>query len=75
MVRNLKNFNHWIAELRQLAKDLPVMDIEDDGSTHLISKVGIERIFNKSSFTDEFRDGLTPAEAFENEMDAWRDSI
>jgi hypothetical protein len=75
MARNLKNFNHWIAELRQLAKDFPVVDLEDDGSTHLISKVGIERIFNKQSFGDEFRDGLTPAEAFENEMDAWRDAI
>jgi hypothetical protein len=74
-MRNLKNFNHWIAEIRQLAIEFPVKDIDEDGITSNISKLGIKRIFNKSSFTDEFRDGLTPQEAFDNEMDAWKDSL
>ena len=74
-MRNLNNFNHWIAELRDLARKLPVMDLEDDNTTHLISEIGIKRIFNKQSFANEFRDGLSPKEAFDNEMDAWRDSI
>jgi hypothetical protein len=73
-MRNLKNFNHWVAELRDLARNYPVMDIEDDGTTSKISNYGITLIFNKGSFINEFRDGLTPQEAFDNEMDAWRDA-
>ena len=74
-MRNLKNFNHWIAELRDLARKLPVMAFEDDGTTSKISETGIKRIFNQHSFVDEFRDGLTPQEAFDNEMDAWGDAF
>jgi hypothetical protein len=73
-MRNLKNFNHWIAELRDLARKFPVVELEDDGSTTPISDYGIKLIFNKQSFNDEFRDGLTPQDAFDNEMDAWRDT-
>jgi hypothetical protein len=68
-MRNLKNFNHWITELRDLARNLPVMELEDDGTTSPISKYGIKMIFNKSSFKDEFTDGLTPQEALDNEME------
>ncbi len=73
-MRNLKNFNHWIADLRDLARNFPVVELEDDGATSPISEYGIKLTFNKSSFVDEFKDGLTPQEAFDNEMDVWRDS-
>lgn len=74
-MRNLKNFNHWIAELRDLATNYPVKDLDEDtGETYPISLAGIKLIFNKESYEDDFKDGLTPDEAFENTLDGWRDT-
>lgn len=71
-MRNLKNFNHWIAELRDLAIKLPVQNIDEN--TKEVSNIplnGIKLLFNKDAYADEFKKGLTPSEALDNTMDAW----
>jgi len=66
-----KNINHWIAELRKIAYKADLR--EDDNETPLTMESRKE-LFNKSNFSERFEDGLTPQEAFENEMECWMDA-
>lgn len=68
--RNLKNINHWIAELRDLAEKLPI-HIESDNGYELATRSDINWIFTKSSMEDLFDQGLTPAEALKEETENW----
>jgi hypothetical protein len=70
MKRNLKNFNHWIAELRDIAIQNKV---RIDGRTKM-TKSEVDWVFRKDAFENDFIDRKTPQEAFDNEMDAWRDA-
>lgn len=64
-MKNLNNFNHWIAAIREEAYS----KLSDKMSTSAIKK-----IFCKYHFYDYFRKGLSPEEAFEEEMEVWATS-
>lgn len=66
-----KNINHWIAELRKIAYKADLR--EDDNETPLTMESRKE-LFNKSNFSERFKEGLTPQEAFETEMECWMDA-
>jgi hypothetical protein len=72
-MRNLKNINHWVAELRSIAYKTELFDIDDD-DTHLIPNFSKKILFSKELFKDAFERGLTPKEAFDEEMEAWADA-
>ena len=75
-MRNLKNFNHWIAELRDIARKNKVYDYDEDtGESFLMSEEGIKITFNKLIYEDSFKDGDTPQEAFDFTMQFWNDGI
>jgi 5-methylcytosine-specific restriction endonuclease McrA len=69
-MKSLNNENHWTSELRKLALNANLKN--DDG--FVISKSIIMQLFGKNNFIDKFRKGLTPQEAFDNEMDFWNDA-
>lgn len=71
MKRNLKNFNHWIAELRDIAVKLKVYT---EGSETPMSISEIKYHFNKFIFEDAFYDGLTPQQAFDEERENMKDN-
>jgi len=71
IMKNLRNINHWIAELRTLANAAKVFNEDDNGP---MTKKQIDAIFNKQNFSERFIEGLTPKEAFENEMEEWLDA-
>lgn len=74
MKRNLKNFNHWISELRDIAYKTELVAINDDENIP-ISNTQKNDLFNKSAFEDAFNEGLSPQEAFDEEMDRWEDAL
>ena len=71
-MKNLKNINHWIAELRNIAYNSALFDIDDVDLP--MSDENKKIHFNKTRFKDAFDEGLTPLEAFYEEMQAWADA-
>lgn len=71
MARNLKLFNHWIAELRDLAAKKNLRFVVDDNKTKPMSKSDIKYVFNLASMGEPFNEGLDPKEALENELECW----
>ena len=71
MARNLKLWNHWIAELRDIAikKKLKVELTENE--TRPMRKSEIKYLFDRSTMGEAFEEGQTPLEALENELDYW----
>ncbi len=67
MARNLKNINHWIAELRELADKL---NIQTDEDLPIASK-DLYAMFSKSEFQVDFNDGLSPQEALNDWCRNW----
>jgi len=70
-MRNLKNFNYWIAELRDIAIKNKVFAEGDDKP---MNKQEVDYIFNKFNFEDRFLSGSTPQEAFDDETESWIDN-
>jgi hypothetical protein len=74
--RNLKNINHWIAELRELAINAKLFNYDEDTKEQFpMSKAEVYGIFNKRDYSEYFSNGDTPKEAFDLTMDEWRDAI
>ena len=71
MANSFKNFNHWIAALRSLAL-AGIMYSEDNPKP--MGKKDIDYLFNKYNFKDRFEEGMTPQEAFRDEMGLWDDN-
>lgn len=72
MQRNFKLWNHWIAEVREIAKENKCHFTDSDGDTlKLMGKNALKWYFGKDSMFDYFEDGLTPQEAFEEEISHW----
>jgi signal recognition particle subunit SEC65 len=71
MKRNLKLLNHWIAELREIATkaDLKIQETLDE-KPYPITKNEIKKIFCINKFEVDFTEGLTPQQAFDNELDS-----
>lgn len=67
-----KNFNHWISELRALAIKAKVFNEGDDEP---MTKRQVDELFNKVNFKQQFEEGQTPEEAFQQEMEAWADAV
>lgn len=73
MARNFKLWNHWIAEVREIALGQVHHSESDDdqGNVKLMSKTSLRWLFDKNLMLDYFKDGLTPQEAFEEEISYW----
>ena len=69
MKRNLKNLTHWIAELRDIAFSVQLRN--EKGRMNREDK---KYIFCKYDFGDRFTEGLSPQEAFDEEMEEWKDN-
>jgi hypothetical protein len=67
---NPKHINSWIAELRRIATEAKVKNEEDEGG-EVMSKSQIDDLFCKAGFIDRFKEGLSPQEAFDLEMEYW----
>ena len=70
-MKTLKNFNHWIYELRILAIKTQVFSEGDDNP---MSKKRINELFNKENFRQQFEEGESPEQAFNNEIESWYSS-
>ena len=68
MRHNLKNFNHWISEIREIARKECRTD-EDDP----LDELAIMECFNKESMREFFVAGLSPQQAFAESMVEWDD--
>lgn len=67
MARNLKLWNHWIAEVRDIAKEnkcVYTYSEDKNGNPKLMGNSAIKWYFDKTSMENYFNDGLTPQEAF-----------
>ena len=71
-MRNLKLLNHWIAELREIASKSERCFNEGESEPMLMPQIRI--VFNVCDFEDRFHEGLTPQEAFDNELEMWLDA-
>lgn len=73
MARNYKLWNHWIAEVRDIALGICYHTDEEnkDGSPKMMKKSAIKWYFDKASMLDYFKDGLSPQEAFDLEVSDW----
>lgn len=71
-MKTLKNFNHWISELRALAIKAKVYNEGDDQP---MTQKQVNELFNKERFREQFNNGLTPDEAFQEEMELWADAV
>jgi hypothetical protein len=71
-MKTLKNINHWIAELRALAIKAKVYNEGDDVP---MTQQQVNELFNKERFKEQFDSGLTPEQAFQEEMEAWADAV
>jgi hypothetical protein len=64
---NYKLWNHWIAEVREIALG---KILHADG-TDVMTKSDIRYLFNKALMGDYFKDGLSPQQAFDEEVSTW----
>lgn len=71
-MKTIKNFNHWISDLRKLAIQANVINEGDDEP---LTQKQVNELFNKQNFKQQFNEGKTPEEAFQNEIDGWADNI
>lgn len=71
-MKNLKNFNHWISEVRALAIEAKVFN---EGDEKPMTKKQVYELFNQSNFVGRFMSKMTPKEAFDDEMEAWADAL
>lgn len=73
MARNLKLWNHWIAEVREIALGIVYHSEseDDDGNVKMMTKSDLKWSFDKANMLGYFNDGLTPQEAFELEVSTW----
>ncbi len=71
-MKTLKNFNHWISELRALAIKAKVYNEGDDQP---MTQKQVNELFNKERFREQFNNGLTPDKAFQEEMELWADAV
>jgi len=72
--RNFKLWNHWIAEVRDIAKDNKVYFAEtenENGQCKLMGKSHLKWYFGKDSMKEYFDEGMTPQEAFEEVISYW----
>ena len=72
--RNLKLWNHWIAEVRSIGlKNKVYFEDEEDknGNPRMATKTTIRYIFDKCLMQDYFKQGISPQEAFELETSEW----
>lgn len=65
------NINHWVSDLRKIARNADIR--EEDGKTPVTKKF-IKQFFNRENFREQFKDGLSPQEAFNDEMDCWKEN-
>lgn len=65
------NVNKWINELRQIAYLAPLAN--EDGEKNLC-KTWKKKHFCKYNFISAFENGLTPQQAFDEEMQLWEDN-
>lgn len=74
--RNFKIFNHFVAEVRDLAsKKRPKLKVEvAPGEYKPLTKSGLHYLFQKSSLKDSFIEGLTPSDALEAELECWEEA-
>lgn len=73
-MRNLKLWNHWIAEVREIALENKVYftETEDkDGNPRYATKTSVKNLFDKFLMFDYFKNGDSPQEAFELETSNW----
>lgn len=70
--RNLKLFNHWIAEVREIALGkCTIPDDDEEGKDRkpkVMGRADIKYYFDKNSMGEYFKKGLTPQEAFYSEV-------
>lgn len=66
-----KNINNWISELRKIALNADLREHDNETPLTIESR---KQIFSKDNFLERFHEGLTPQEAFENEMECWLDN-
>jgi len=71
MKRNFKNFNHWLAEVRQIAIDSKKCR---DLNGKPMNKSQINWCFSKNTMQSHFDFNSSPKEAFEDEMQEWADN-
>lgn len=73
MARNLKLFNHWLADLREHALGRVYIQEEynADGSPLMMTKSGIRRAFDAENMRPYFEEGLAPDDAFIEETGNW----
>lgn len=71
--RNLKLFNHWIAEVREIAlgKVYHADEEDDNGEVIMMNKTDLKWVFSKETMSEYFDDGMTPQEAFDEEVGNW----
>lgn len=69
-MRNFKLFNHWIAELRDIAR---AKKVSNEGEKQPMKEDQLKAVFSKENFLERFEDELTPEEAFIIEMDLWEE--
>ena len=70
-MRNLKLFNHWLAELRDIARAKKVYNEGDDKP---MTEQQLKTVFNPVNFRYDFDAGLTPQQTFDKEMELWADA-
>lgn len=71
--RNLKLFNHWIAEVRDIGLGVCYHADEEneDGTPLMMTKSDLKYTFDKSNMFEYFEEGKTPQEAFDEEVSNW----
>ena len=74
--RNLKNPNHWIAELREISMKAKLFNYDEDTKEQIpMTKSEVYSIFTKSDYREYFENGDSPQEAFQLTMDEWQDAV
>jgi hypothetical protein len=70
-MRNFNNFNHWLAEVRDIARKAKVRNEESDKP---MSDAQLRLAFNKTTMDCYYSTMASPQEAFNEEMDRWAES-
>jgi len=70
-MNKLKNINHWINHVRILARKIKV---RNEGEKKQMPAGQFKKVFSKDNFMKRFKEGITPQQAFDNEMEFWADA-
>lgn len=74
--RNLKNMNHWLAELREIAIRANLFNYDEDTKEQApMTKTEVFSIFTKRDYQEYFENGDSPQETFDLTMDGWQDAV